>query len=79
MVDGGDTAVGTVRGMSGDYGIAYIQLAAVGKAEAGSTLQAKSGAVVQPYRPRWWPAEWGREEEMAQAASGAAGGAAEGK
>jgi len=75
--DGAATApVGTVRGAAGGYGIAYLQLAHAIAAEQGRVvLRTKNGVVVQPFRPAWWPREWGHEEDAAVGAGPEAAGA----
>ena len=77
VVEGTGEVVGTLRSSSGDVGIVHLKLSAAAAAEAGKAvlrlkvvneqgagLEADSslGSEVRPYRPAWWPQEWGTEE-----------------
>ncbi len=58
-------AVGKVHAVAERFGVAHVRLApALAAAEAGSQLQAAgSDASVTPFRPDWWPEQWGKEEQ----------------
>ena len=64
----GGAEVGKIRLAENQRGLAYLRLKP-GLEAAEGRVQLKAGdATVTPWRPEWWPAEWGHEEEPAQAA-----------
>lgn len=66
--------VGRVRVVEGELGLALLRLAKVMPAlDAGRPLYVAAGggeaggyAEVEVWRPEWWPAGWGREEQQQQ-------------
>lgn len=72
---GSGAAVGTVRVVSVDAGLAVLRLGkALPAVEAGGPLhvETESGTqlAIRAWRPEWWPPGWGREEGAAAAAAG---------
>lgn len=46
-------------------GIALLRLrTALQAAEGQAELRIGTGASIRPYRPGWWPSEWGTEEGL---------------
>ena len=59
-------AVGKVQAVAERFGVAHVRLApALAAAEAGGQLQvADSNEGVTPFKPDWWPEQWGKEEQQ---------------
>lgn len=72
-------AIGTLTGHVGDLGMAYIKLqpalaAAQGQAppmQLDTSQLERQRIEVVPFRPAWWPQEWGREEQVAAGSTNA--------
>jgi hypothetical protein len=58
-------SVGSVRAREGDVGLALVRLkAGLMAAQSGEPLYAQCGGAgqyvnIRPWRPFWWPPEWG--------------------
>jgi hypothetical protein len=63
VAEGFRRPVGKVHALEGDLGLATLRLEAALKAiESGTALQvAGDSGRLHPWRPSWWPAEWGHE------------------
>lgn len=61
--DGGK-AVGTLRVVEQNCALAHVRLQPAMLAMEGKGVLVVEGTdvVVQPLRPSWWPASWGKEE-----------------
>lgn len=57
--------VGKVIAVAERFGVAHVRLApALAAADAAEgALQAGSSSV-RPFRPDWWPEQWGKEEQQ---------------
>lgn len=64
----GGSETGKVRHADGDKGLALLRLKPALEAAAGNLELSVGDATVTPWRPAWWPSEWGHEEEAAEAA-----------
>lgn len=64
----GGAAVGVVRVVAGDAGLAVLRLGkALPVVDAGRPLTVEAGeggatVAVRAWRPDWWPQQWGHEE-----------------
>lgn len=61
--------VGSLRAVEGDAALVYVRLAPALAAAAGQgeqLLVAGTSCAVKPWRPQWWPADWGTEEQQGQ-------------
>ncbi|GAB4822793.1 hypothetical protein N2152v2_009839 [Parachlorella kessleri] len=73
-------SVGTVRAREGDVGLALVKLkAGLLAAQDSEPLYARCGGAgqyvnIRPWRPAWWPAEWGGTAQELGAEEGAAVG-----
>jgi hypothetical protein len=71
VVAGTGDSVGTVRAVQGDLALVHVRLApALQAAESQQPEQqlvvGGSSVGVRPWRPSWWPPEWGTEEQQPQ-------------
>jgi hypothetical protein len=67
VLAGGGGSVGSVRAVEGDLALVHVRLgpallAAESKQPEQRLVVGGSDVGVEPWRPRWWPAEWGSEE-----------------
>jgi len=60
--------VGTVTTVLGSRGLALLRLEAALKNTSQLNVKGLENVNVKVIRPKWWPSEWGREEEQAAAA-----------
>eukprot|EP00271_Cylindrocystis_brebissonii_P019062 TRINITY_DN5629_c0_g1_i1.p1 TRINITY_DN5629_c0_g1~~TRINITY_DN5629_c0_g1_i1.p1 ORF type:complete len:458 (+),score=62.42 TRINITY_DN5629_c0_g1_i1:221-1594(+) len=60
--------VGQVTAALGPRGLVHLRLQDALNEKAVLSIPDNDGAVVKPIRPKWWPTEWGREEETAPSA-----------
>ncbi len=58
--------MGSLRAVEGGLALVHVRLAAAEQQAEQQLLVAGTSCVVKPWRPQWWPAEWGTEEQQEQ-------------
>lgn len=63
VAEGFRRPVGRIHALDGDLGLATLRLEAALTADAENKGLALGGgpARIRPWRPTWWPADWGHE------------------